>query len=86
MCWVGEWHFIHLVLLQGHTDGMGIIPSRVAQGMLDPPSVPCPGSCLEKIGLAHFALVLMLMRMTHLDLPLLRVGSPSGCGGRWPLT
>ena len=82
MCWVGKWHFLHLVLLQGHTDGAGIIPSRVAQGIPDPPLDPHPGSLLGKIGLVHFVLVLMPMRMTHQDLPPLRVGSPSGHGSR----
>ena len=33
----------------------------------------------------HPGLVVMLIKMTHLDLPLLRVGSSSGHGGKWPL-
>ena len=78
MCWVGEWCFLHLVLLQGHADGVGIITGRVAQGMLDPPLDPYPGFHLGKIGLAHFVLVLMQMRMTHLDLP------PEGWQSFWP--
>ena len=40
MCWAGGWHLLSLVLLQGHADGVGAIPNKVAQGMLDPPLDP----------------------------------------------
>ena len=42
MCWVGGWHLLCLVLLQGHAGGAGVIPNKAARGMpespLDPPS------------------------------------------------
>ena len=85
MCQVGGWHLLHLVLLQGHTDEVEAIPNKVAQGTLDPPLDPPSRSHFGKIDLAHFMLVVMLMRMTHLDLPPLRVGSLSIHGSRWRL-
>ena len=85
MCWASGWHLLHLVLLHRHADGAGAIPGKVAQGMPDPPLDPHPHYCLGKIDLAHFVLVVMPRRMAHWDLPPLRVGSPSGHGGGWPL-
>ena len=69
MCWVGRWYLLCLVLLQGHAYGVGGILANLAQGMPDPPLHPHPGSCLGKIDLVHFILVVTLMRMTCWDLP-----------------
>ena len=40
MCWIGGWCLLHLVLLQGHASGMGVIPNKAAQGMQESPLSP----------------------------------------------
>ena len=83
MCWVGGWCLLHLVLLQGHVNGVGVIPNKVAWGMQESPWILCLGSCLGEIDLVDLLLAVMLMRMTCQGLPSLRVGSPSSHGGGW---
>ena len=40
MCQVGRWCFLCLVLLHGHTNGLGAIPNKAAQGMPESPLDP----------------------------------------------
>ena len=60
MCWVGKWHLLHLVLLQGYANGVGAIPSKAAWGMLesplDPPSrFPFRRDCPSALCAIHYA-------------------------------
>ena len=64
MCWVGGWHLLHLLLLQGSA-----IPNKAAQGMPKSPLDPHPGSHLGEIDFVHLLLVVTLMMMTHWHLP-----------------
>ena len=69
-----------------HTDGMGVSPMRQFDRCQTLPYILHPGSHLGKVDLVYFVLMVTLMRMTHWDLPLLKAGSSSGLGTRWPLT
>ena len=40
MHWVGGWHLLHLVFLQGHADEVGTIPDKAAWEMLESPLDP----------------------------------------------
>ena len=57
----------------------------MAQLMLGPLPDPLSSFHHGEVNLACFVPVVTLMRMTHQDLPLLKVGSYSDHGARWPL-
>ena len=80
MHWVGWLQFLHLIHFPspywrggGWPNECQILPWNLY-----------PGSHLGKVDLGYFVQEVMLRRMTHWDLPLLKAGSSSGCGTGWP--
>ena len=68
--------------------GQGVSLIKQPEGSQNLPWVLFPGSHLGEIDSVHLLLAVMLMRMTHWGLPLLRVGSSAshgggGCPMRW---
>ena len=66
--------------------GQGVCPMGWSDKCQILPWILHPGSHLGKVDLGYFLQALMLRRMTHWDLPLLKAGSFSGCGARLPPT
>ena len=66
--------------------GWGVSPMRWTNRHWVLPQVLHPGSHHGKDDLVYFVPVITLIRMTHQDLPLLKVGSSSAHGTGWPLT
>ena len=60
----------------------GGVPNKVDQRKPSYPWLLCPDSQLGDINSACLLLAVTLMRLTHWDLPLLRVGSSAGHGSR----
>ena len=62
--------------------GRGVSQMRWANRCQVLPLILHPGSHHGKVDLMYFVPMVALMRMTHWDLPPLKVGSSSVCGAR----